>query len=91
MAQRKRADDQGSLFNSGDCARQLAAIQHRRIHHRGFHMLMSEEFLDGPDGIALLEEMRRETMAKGLAADVFIEPHRMTGLAHSLLQTASLV
>jgi hypothetical protein len=49
---------------------------------------MSEEFLDGPDGVALLEEMRRETMAKSLAADVFIEPHRTTGLAHSLLQTA---
>ena len=66
---------------------QSASIQHMRLHHGGLHIFVPEEFLDGPDVVALLEELRRETVPKGMTTDAFVEPHRMPCLIHSLLQS----
>jgi hypothetical protein len=57
------------------------------VNHGGLHIFVPEEFLDGPDIIALLEELSRETVPKGMAADVFVEPHHTPCLAHHLLQS----
>jgi hypothetical protein len=67
---------------------QPVSIQHVGIHHGGFHIFMPEEFLDGSDVVALLKELRRDTMSEGMAADAFVEPYRMPSLTHSLLQSA---
>ena len=42
--------------------RQPAAIQDMRVNHGGLHIFVPEEFLDRPDIIALLQQMRREAM-----------------------------
>jgi hypothetical protein len=39
-----------------------ASIQHMCIHHSGFHIFVPEEFLHGPDVVALLEELCRDTV-----------------------------
>jgi len=58
-----------------------------RINHRRLHIFVAQQFLHRPDIVALLEEVRRETMPEGMAADAFVEPHRTPYLTHSLLQT----
>ncbi len=42
--------------------RQTAGIQNMRVNHGGFSIFVPEEFLDRPDIIALLQQMRREAM-----------------------------
>ena len=58
-----------------------------RIHHGGFHIFVPEEFLDRPDVVALLQQMRGKTVSEGMATDAFVEPHRTPCLTHSLLQS----
>jgi hypothetical protein len=70
---------------------QPASIQHRRIHHGGFHIFMPEEFLHGSDVVALLKELRREPMSAGMAADAFVEPHRTPCLLTAFCKALSLV
>lgn len=65
---------------------QPASIQHRGVHHGGFHIVVPEEFLYRSDVIALFSQMRGTTVPEGMATDAFVEPHRTPCWAHSLLQ-----
>ena len=65
--------------------RQPAAIENMSVNHGRLHIFVPEEFLDGPDVIALLQQMRGKTVSEGMTTDAFVEPHRAPCLAHSLL------
>lgn len=41
------------------------------INHGGFDILVTEEFLDGADVVAVLEEVSCKAVAKGMATDMF--------------------
>jgi hypothetical protein len=41
-----------------------STLQHMGIDHGGTHVLVSQEFLHRPDIIAVLQQMRSETMAE---------------------------
>ena len=43
------------------------------INHRGFHVLVVEEFLDCPNAIAPFQKIRRKWMPKGVAGGAFGE------------------
>jgi hypothetical protein len=65
--------------------RQPAAIEYMRVNHGCLHIFVPEEFLDGPDVIALLQQMPGKTVSEGVTTDAFVEPHRTPCLAHGLL------
>jgi hypothetical protein len=46
---------------------QTAPVQHVRVDHGGSHARVAEQFLDSPDVIAIVQEVRREGMAEGVA------------------------
>jgi hypothetical protein len=52
------------------------------IDHRGFDILVAEEFLDGMDVVAVLEQVGGEGVAKGVATDTFVD----FGAAHGGFQ-----
>jgi hypothetical protein len=58
-----------------------------RVNHSCLHIFVPEEFLDRPDVVALLQQMRGKTVSEGVTTAAFVEPHRTPCLAHSLLQT----
>src|SRR6056297_1737596 len=59
------------------------SLKHVRVNHRGAHIRVPEQLLDGPNIRPGLEQMRRETVAEGVAGNRFAE-HRSTGrLLHS--------
>ena len=41
------------------------------INHRGFHVVMAEEFLDCPNVVAPFQKIRRKGMPKGVAGGTF--------------------
>ena len=51
----------GRSLNSGN-----SAIQHVRVHHCCFHVLVAKQFLDGSDIIPVLRQMCRKRMADGM-------------------------
>ena len=56
------------------------------IDHRGADILMSEEFLDGPDVVPVFKEMGPERMAERMATGGLGEPCFLDRLLHRLLQ-----
>ncbi len=52
------------------------AIQYVGIDHGRLHVFGTEELLNGPDVIPVLQEMRRERMAEGGAGGMLGEPRR---------------
>src|SRR5437870_5739930 len=48
--------------------RTAAALQHMGIDHGGTHVLVSQEFLQGTDIVAVLQQMRGETVPQGVTA-----------------------
>jgi hypothetical protein len=48
---------------------------------------VAQQCLHRPDIVALLEQIRRSAMPKGITADAFGELYRTTCLAHSLWHT----
>jgi hypothetical protein len=65
---------------------QSATIQHMPMHHRRLHILVAQQCLHRPDLVALLEQMRRNVMPKGMTTDAFGEPCRTTGRANGPVQ-----
>src|SRR5262245_54571003 len=65
--------------------RQPAAIEYMRVKHGRPHIFVPKKFLDGPDVIALLQQMRGKTVPEGVTTDAFVEPNRTPCLAHGLL------
>src|SRR6476619_4127087 len=49
-------------------------VQHVRVDHRRTHVRMAEELLNRPDVVAVLQEVRREGMAEGVAGRVLRNP-----------------
>jgi hypothetical protein len=69
---------------------QPAPIQDMRVNHRRLHIFVTQQFLHGPNIVALLEQMqqmRRKTVAKGMTTDAFGDLCRTICLAHGPLQT----
>jgi len=62
------------------------AIQHMRIDHRRLHIFVPQPFLHRPDIVALLEQMRGNTVPQGMATDAFGEPDRTTHLANETVE-----
>ena len=60
------------------------------VDHGGFDIFVSEEFLDGADIVAVLEEMGGEGMAGGVATDVFGDVGRSGGLIEGFLNAAGM-
>jgi hypothetical protein len=48
-----------------------AAIENVGIDHGGFDIFVTEEFLDGADVVAVLEEVGCKAVAEGVATDAF--------------------
>src|SRR5450759_765622 len=46
-----------------------ALLEHMRVDHRGGDIGMAQEFLDGSDVCAPLQEVRRKTVPEGVRAD----------------------
>jgi hypothetical protein len=70
----------------GTAHSQPAAIQHMRIDHRRLHIFVPQPFLHRPDIVALLEQMRGNTVPKGVATNAFGEPDRTTYLANETVE-----
>ena len=58
------------------------------VDHGGFDVFVTEEFLDGADIVAALEEVGCEGMAEGVAADAFGNGCRSYGLFKCFLESA---
>ncbi len=57
-----------------------------RVNHRRAHVLMAEQFLDGPDVVALLQEMGREGVPEGMKSGEAKEVLRQRSRAPFALQ-----
>src|ERR1700704_3652171 len=60
------------------------------IDHGGLHILMSEQFLHGPNIVADFQQLRGERVPKGMAGDVFGDSGQAGRGAYRFLQTAFL-
>ena len=56
-------------------------------HHGRFDVLMPEEFLDGPDVVAILKQVGSETVPEGVTTDGFADVSQFDGLPDGLLHT----
>jgi hypothetical protein len=61
-----------------------ASVQHVGVDHRGAHVFVTQEFLDGANVVARLEEVSREGVPECMTADVL----RDTRSAHPFLHGA---
>ncbi len=58
------------------------------IYHSRFHIFVTKQFLYGTNIVAVLEQMRRNTMAEGMAAYSFGHAALLRCEPHGMLQTA---
>jgi hypothetical protein len=65
--------------------RASAAIENMGIYHGRAHVAVAEQFLDGPDVVAILQQVSREAVTKGMAACTFGEPACLNGGADRAL------
>jgi hypothetical protein len=64
-----------------------------RVDHRRAHLGMPEQFLDGPDVIPVLEQMRRKRMPERMTAGLLRNsclPHRIRGDRSRVKQIADI-
>jgi hypothetical protein len=73
-APRPTGRDSQSIGRAPDAKR--PPVEHVRIHHRRAHVSVTEQFLDCPNVVAILEQVRRERMATGVGT----HPLRDAGL-----------
>jgi len=62
-----------------------SAVQHMGVNHRGLHVAVPQQFLHGPDVVAIRQEMRGERVAKSVAGDSLGQSRGMSGLRNGLL------
>ena len=55
------------------------------VDHGGFDVFVTEEFLDGADIVAALEEVGSEGVAEGVASDSFLDMGCSNGLFDGFL------
>lgn len=65
-----------------------AAVQHVGVDLRGAYILVAEQFLYGTDVVAILDQVRSESVPQGVRAGSLADPGTPDGLAHGLLQRA---
>ena len=65
-----------------------APIKNVGVDHGDFDVFVAEEFLDGADVVAVLEEVGGEGVAEGVAADAFGEVGGSDGLFECFLESA---
>ena len=58
------------------------------VDHGGFNVFVAEEFLDGADVVAALQEVSGEGMAEGVTADAFGEVGGSGSLFECFLESA---
>jgi len=56
------------------------------VDHRGLDILVTEEFLDCPDIVAIFEEVGGEAVAEGVRGDRFVDAGEASGLFDCLLE-----
>ena len=59
----------GAVCRAADTS--TASIEDMGVDHCGLHVVVPQQFLHGPDVVALLQEMRRKRMAKRMAGCPF--------------------
>ncbi len=64
---------------------QRAAVHHVQVDHGRRHVPMPEQFLHGPDVIAVFKKMRREGMAQDVRTDTLRDACSARRLRHRLL------
>ena len=66
-----------------------ALLEHMRVNHRGGHIGVAQEFLDGSDVRAPLQEMRREAFCLNVCALMtLVNPARRAAPLMALFTTA---
>ena len=63
-------------------------VQDRGVDHRRPHALVAQQFLHGADVIPVLEQMRGERVAKGMATDRLVDPCQLDRSFDCPLQAA---
>ena len=61
-------------------------VQHVRVDHGGLHIAVPKQLLNGPDVVAVFQQVRREGMPEGVAGGVLRHPGAPCGLLHGFLQ-----
>ena len=65
-----------------------ATVEDVDVDHGGFDVFVAEEFLDGADVAAALEEVGDEGVAEGMATDALRNGGRSHGLLEGFLESA---
>jgi len=60
------------------------------VDHGGAHILVAEQFLDGTDVAAILEEVRGKRMAEGVTTDAFLDARFSGGFLDGALQNGGV-
>ena len=66
----------------------IALVEHVGVDQGGFDVAMTEEFLDGADVVAVLEEVGGEGVAEGMTTDALGDGGRSNGLFEGFLESA---
>jgi len=78
----------GGSAIEGGANRQSAALEDVGVNHGGLHVFVTEEFLDGADVVAVLEEVGGKGVAEGVGGDGFLEACGFSGGANGFLEDA---
>jgi hypothetical protein len=71
-----------------DC--EAAALKDVGVDHGGTHILVTQQFLDRADVIAILEKVSREAVAKGMAGHAFADTGLPSRFFDSVLQAGGI-
>jgi len=63
----------GGLTIQRTLDREPPTLKHVGVDHGGLHILVTEQFLDGPNVIAILQKVGGEGMAKRVRRNVFVD------------------
>ena len=66
------------------------SVQHIDVDHGGFHIAVAEQFLNRADVGALIQQVRSERMAEGVARCWLADSRRLHRCRHSTLQKAGI-
>ncbi len=58
------------------------------VNHGGFDIFVAQQFLDGADVVAILQEVGGEAVTKGVATDPLRDPGFLDGLFDRFLDAA---
>ena len=79
-----------SVLVQGAADGEAASVEDMGIDHCGFDVFVAEEFLDGADVVAILQQVGGEGVAKGMGADALGDASLAGGLFDGFVQTAGV-